>query len=291
MNKWWKKLALCLLLLFSLSFMIQPVTSRADFGGFSGDSDFGGSDSDGGSLFSDSDSDLGSFDGLIDVAGVIVIIIIAIVWGGKSKSSSGQPEGAKETPDNQLQPMSAYQNLDAGFDESVFREHLSNVYIQMQSCWQDKNIESIKPYMTDAFYYQCERQLEQLKNRGWTNYIERIAVLEVQPRGYYQESGMDHIVVKMRTRIVDYTLDDKTGNLVSGDKKREKFMTYEWDVCRKSGVVTNQTDGLRSVSCPHCGAPLSINQTAKCEYCDSVINIVNEDWALNNIKGISQKTV
>jgi len=43
-------------------------------------------------------------------------------------------------------------------------------------------------------------------------------------------------------------------------------------------------------SCPKCGAPLDINQTARCPYCGSVVTINNEDWALNNIKGISQIT-
>ena len=101
---------------------------------------------------------------------------------------------------------------------------------------------------------------------------------------------MDHIVVRVRARLVAYTLDDRTGNVISGDRKKEKFMEYEWDVCRKSGIVTG-SGGMQSVSCPHCGAPLNINQTAKCPYCGSIVTLVNEDWALNNIKGVSQSTI
>ena len=67
-------------------------------------------------------------------------------------------------------------------------------------------------------------------------------------------------------------------------------MEYEWDVCRKSGIITG-SGGMQSVSCPKCGAPLNINQTAKCPYCGSIVTLINEDWALNNIKGVSQQTV
>ncbi len=102
---------------------------------------------------------------------------------------------------------------------------------------------------------------------------------------------MDHIVCEVRSRIVDYTVDDETGALISGDKNREKFMTYEYDLCRKSGIRTSTETGLKSVVCPHCGAPLDINQTAKCPYCGSIITIENEDWAIDNIKGIAQQTV
>ena len=36
---------------------------------------------------------------------------------------------------------------------------------------------------------------------------------------------------------------------------------------------------------------LTLCFAAKCAYCGSVVTVVNEDWALNNIRGISQKTV
>ena len=119
---------------------------------------------------------------------------------------------------------------------------------------------------------------------------ERVAVLEVLPRGYYQSSGMDHIVVRIRARLVAYTLDDNTGKVISGSRSAEKFMTYEWDLCRKSGVATSKRNEMRKIACPSCGAPVEINQTAKCPYCGSVINVDNEEWALNGIKGIAQRT-
>ena len=92
------------------------------------------------------------------------------------------------------------------------------------------------------------------------------------------------------SRLTAYILDDRTGKVISGSRNKEKFMEYEWDVCRKSGVITGSA-GMQSVSCPKCGAPLNINQTAKCPYCGSIVTLVNEDWALNNIKGVSQQTV
>ena len=43
-------------------------------------------------------------------------------------------------------------------------------------------------------------------------------------------------------------------------------------------------------TCPGCGAPLSINTTAKCPYCGRVVTLDEHDWALCAIKGISQTT-
>lgn len=280
------------LLLFTAFFCIRQTdakssfTRKADFGNFAGNNDYGGG---GGDSSSSSDSGDGIFN-MVDVIGFIIFIIIVIIASRQKGSSGKQPQGASETPDSNLRPMDTYLELDPAFRKTAFEEKMANLYIQMQNGWQQKNIESIKPYFTDAFYYQCDRQLDELRRNGMTNYIERIAVLEVTARGFYQNNGMDYIILKLRTRIIDYTLNDSTGELVSGSKNQEKFMEYEWDVCRKSGIVTTNTDGMRSINCPHCGAPLTINQTARCEYCGSVITVTNEDWALTNIKGISQQT-
>ena len=85
--------------------------------------------------------------------------------------------------------------------------------------------------------------------------------------------------------------DDYTSEIVQGSQTAEKFMEYEWIITRKSGVVTtSETGGTRTVNCPHCGAPVDINKSAKCEYCDSILTVDSVDWVINTIKGISQHT-
>ena len=44
-------------------------------------------------------------------------------------------------------------------------------------------------------------------------------------------------------------------------------------------------------NCPNCGAPLSINHSSKCPYCDTVVTLEEHDWAICAIRGISQQTM
>ena len=291
-------LALCLCLILAM-----PMAARADVGGFAGDSDYGGSDwggssdSDwGGSDWSSSDSGGGGGGSAgIDVLVVGIIIVIIVVQatrpskGGRSRKRSVAP-GASRTPDSQLTPIAQYGALDEGFDAAVLSEKLSNWYVQMQNAWQAKDFEPMRPYFTDTLFAQFQRQLNALASAGRTNYVERIAVLGVTLRGYFQRDGQDHIVAELRTRIVDYTVDDKTGAVVSGSRTAEKFMTYEWELVRPSGQITRKPGQMQSIHCPNCGAPLNINQSAKCEYCDSIITLEDHDFVISAIKGISQRT-
>ena len=305
--KWTAKIlvfVLCLLL------MMLPAFAGADFGDFSGDSDYGGSwdsgsdwsssswDSDysSGSYYDD-DSDVSGIDIGISLAVMAAIVVLSLIFDVSEKrkkkkqhGAQGRPQGAQRTPDSRLQPLGDLAVTDPSFDANAMQEKISNLYVQMQNCWTDKNIESLRPYFTDAFFTQMERQLNGLKSRGLTNHVDRIAVLGVNLRGFYKQGGDEHLIVELRTRIVDYTVQDSDKKLVSGDRNREKFMTYEWDMCRAEGSVTTREGAMQSVSCPGCGAPLSINTTAKCPYCGRVVTLDEHDWALCAIKGISQTT-
>ena len=306
------------ILIFALGLflIILPAFAGADFGGFSGDSDYGGgwdsgsdwsssswdSDYSSGSYYDD-DSDVSGIDIGISLAVMAAIVVLGLIFdvsekrkkkkqygAGRPQSAQGRPQGAQRTPDSRLQPLGDLAVTDPSFDANAMQEKISNLYVQMQNCWTDKNIESLRPYFTDAFFTQMERQLNGLKSRGLTNHVDRIAVLGVNLRGFYKQGGDEHLIVELRTRIVDYTVQDSDKKLVSGDRNREKFMTYEWDMCRAEGSVTTREGAMQSVSCPGCGAPLSINTTAKCPYCGRVVTLDEHDWALCAIKGISQTT-
>lgn len=304
-----KKRILVLLSALLLVFCLTVIPAYADLGGYSGDSDYG-SDWDSGDSWSSNDDwyDSSNYDGHyysgsssyyddgfdfedILVFIFLIIIVVAVMNSKKKREGNRQPVNAGGTFTSGLRPMSEYTSLDPAFDQQAFTEKLSNLYVKMQNGWMDKDIEPLRPYFTDALFTQMERQLNAYKTKGHTNYVERIAVLSVTPRGFKQSGGEDHIYVELQARIVDYTLEDATGQLISGDKNREKFMTYEWDVSRASGETTQEETGEEQrIICPACGAPLDINASARCPYCDTVITRQQKDWALCAIKGISQKT-
>ena len=311
-----------LVLFLVLCLILVPVTAGADFGGFGGDSDFGsdwggsdwgssdwGSSDWGSSDWGSSSSDWGSSFGSGYIVGstansysssssdmfyslvMLAILVFVIVWLFRRRKDQNKPQGATPTSSAQLRPLSEYSELDPAFDAAALQEKLSNLYVQMQNAWTAKDISPLRPYFTDAYYAQMERTLNQLTKAGYTNYVERIAVLGVDIRGWMQLDDYDHMIVNLRSRIIDYTINDKTGELASGSQTREKFMTYEIDLSRRTGMKTEAQSGMHTVNCPNCGAPLNINTTAKCPYCDSIVTVEEHDWAISTIKGISQQTV
>lgn len=205
---------------------------------------------------------------------ILIILVICFAIGNIGSKNKKKAKGGTSwsaAANRKLKPMAEYEQLDENFDKAELTSKLSNLYVQMQDCWQKKDISPIRPYCTDAFFTQMDNQIQRKKQQGQTNYIERIAVLSVELRGWCQEGGNDVLVARLNTRIVDYTLDDKTGKLISGSRDKEKFMVYEWDLVRTTGTKTEKDKPMQTVNCPNCGAPVEINASAKCPYCGSVI--------------------
>lgn len=227
-----------------------------------------------------------------DLTTIVIMVIIAYVayryFKSKKQNAGAQVyQAAQEDPGLPIDDLKA---KDPNFNEQALLEKVGNEYVQMQQAWQNKDWEPMRAIMTDALFNQMARQLDVLKQRGLTNFVERIAVLDARIQRYAVEGDNDVLVIRLNTRICDYTVDDKTQQVVSGDRNRELFMTYDWKLIRQKDRKTLAQASLTEVSCPNCGAPLSLNQSGKCPYCDAVITLSDHDWALSVIKGISQRT-
>jgi len=292
-----------------VAIVLGSLNAKADFGDFSGNSDYGsdgggsynsGSSYSGGSSYNNrknynsgssyDDDDDDDYPTWVYLAIFAVIVIVLIIDANKKSRFTRRVTVDNATPLTNLKPMSDYLRLDPNFDEVQFREKLANWYVQLQNAWQKKDISSLRPYLTDAFYAQMETQLQSHIEAHRTNIIDRIAVLSVQLKGYKQENGEDKIIAYLNTRIIDYTIDDNTGHVLYGNKNVEKFMTYEWLLTRTSGQLTGEQEAMQSVVCPHCGATLNINKTAKCDYCGSIITVEEHGFVISSIKGLSQRT-
>ena len=248
-----RKLLALLLCLGLLTCLICAVS--ADAGDFGGDSDFGGGgdwgggddgwDSDWGN---DSDSGGstrtivvgdGTGDAIIVIYGVILVAVLLFVAyrSTKKKGGAGRASGVRTvSPIPSLRPMEEYRAIDPAFDPGALVQKLSNFYIQFQQCWQQKNIESLRPFFTDPYYAQMDRQLSRYRTEGKTNYVDRPSVLGIELTGFVQSGGNDHVYATVKTRIVDYTLNDADGKLLSGSKTAEKFMTYRYHLIRPTGT-------------------------------------------------------
>lgn len=265
-------------------------------------SNWGGNDyyyyNNSGSSYSSGDEGGGGMMSLMLIVIVWIVIIAVILMIQKNKKGLGDTTANQQpvkgptlrTSDSELQPISNYSQLDPKFDANKLSEKIGNWYVQMQTAWTKKDITQLRPYFSDALYAQMEAQVQKYVQNHQTNYVEDVSVMGVKLRGYRQTGDVDEIIAEVTARIKDYTVDDKTGEVVKGSKTAEKFITYEYSLTRTKGETTEEQEALTTITCPHCAASVNINESAKCPYCGSVLTVAKHGWVISGMKGISQQT-
>ena len=288
--------------------------AKTDFGDFSGDSDFGGGWDSGSSWDWDSGSswdngDYGGGGGVLLYSGdgavfgeiitflFYMLLLMKIISWLNQRNQHGSPQTytpgkpAMQTAGELQAALGDLKARDPGFSESRFLEDAANLYIRLQNAWTDRNLEPVRSRLSEEQYAAAERGVNQYLRAKQTNHVDRIAVLGTEIIGCSKDSRNDILIVRMNTRIVDYVTDDATGKLVRGDKSAEKFMTYHWTMIRSLGKQTAVSGKIKAKYCPHCGAPLDLNQSGVCSYCHSVVTSDDHDWVLAKSEGVMQRTM
>ena len=305
------------------------INGRADFGDFSGDFDYGSYDSgdsydysyDYGNDYSydysngnddsfilpviigggnsNSSGGSGGSGGGFDLMDIVIFLIIAaviVIFVRRKQGNAGTGAGKQRpvapgaAPTTGLKPIETIKTWDPDFSGEEVKQRLSNLYVQMQNCWTDRDISPLRGDFTDEQFAQYDRQLQRYRTEGKTPMVERIAVMDVNFSGVKQDDTHDILVATLATRITTYVKNDSDGKIVSGDPKAEKFMRYEWTLIRPKGSKTLAQKADTAFNCPNCGAPMDINKSAKCSYCNSIVNRADYDWVISGIKGLSQRT-
>ncbi len=298
-----KEIARIIILAIVLTFVASSRISIADVGSFedydSGSSSWGSSDW--GSSSWDHDYDYGSDSNYTYIGGgssipgiIIFIIVVAITMYVKSKQKDNW-----QMPKQQFHQTQNYaykseeavekevKAVDELFNKEEFLSWSRDLFIKLQEAWTARDWSTIRVFETNELFEQHHKQLQDYIDRKQINKMERICVKSAQLADFKQTGDKDILTVILKSRMVDYIIDEETGKVLKGDKVTDRHSTYKLEFIRKTGVKTKPgSNQINTTNCPNCGAPTQITSSGKCEYCGSVITTGEHSWALANLEKI-----
>ena len=120
--------------------------------------------------------------------------------------------------------------MDAGFDPARFGDTASDIFFRVQAAWMARDMsqasDSIAPEMAGTLQKDCDR----LRGQGRINRLDNIAVRSVTVTEAWQESGQDYVTAHFLASLLDYTVDERSGQVVEGNRtepvKFEEFWTF-----------------------------------------------------------------
>jgi predicted lipid-binding transport protein (Tim44 family) len=130
--------------------------------------------------------------------------------------------------------LSAIKMHDASFDETGFNDIVMDMFFKIQAAWMNRNLSSVKSLLTDEMRDIFQSDIDSLLSSKKINRLENIAVRSVKITEAWQESEQEYITALIYANILDYTVDEKSGEVVNGSKTEPtKFEEY-WTFTRPS---------------------------------------------------------
>jgi predicted lipid-binding transport protein (Tim44 family) len=125
--------------------------------------------------------------------------------------------------------------VDPNFNEESFKEVVQDMFFRIQAGWMNRSLEGIENMLTPEMSQFFRTEFDSMKQKGTINRLENIAVRKVEISEAWQETGKDYVTVFFTANLLDYTVDDKSGQVVGGDKLNPvKFQEF-WTFCRDVG--------------------------------------------------------
>jgi len=156
-------------------------------------------------------------------------------YGGSQPQPQPQPQmyqaQAVDTGPSDLERgVGHIRRMDSGFDPARFGDTASDVFFRVQAAWMARDISqasaSVTPEMADMLQKDCDR----LRGQGRINRLDNIAVRSVTVTEAWQESGQDYVTAHFLASLLDYTVDERSGQVVEGSRtepvKFEEFWTF-----------------------------------------------------------------
>jgi len=137
---------------------------------------------------------------------------------------------------------------DPGFDPDHFKEVASDVFFQIQAGWMRRDIGSYRHLLGEQLAAEYEQHFEEMKQKGIINKLESIAIRKVEIVDAGSVDGEDFVTVLFTANLLDYTVDEKTGDVIEGSMSQPVKFAEKWTWARPKGTDKWKLEGIDVVN-------------------------------------------
>jgi len=178
--------------------------------------------------------------------------------------------------------IAAIKAHDSNFDQAAFLDRAQTAFFKLQQAWQARNQDLARDVMSDALYERHKMQTDQLLANHQIDMLENIVIGHAGIVGVTAAHPYDSIIVSFSASMTDYTIDENTKQVVSGNQYPKTF-TERWTFIRRADAQSTAGATQLASTCPSCGAPLSL-QNGRCTYCGAFVRTSSSDWVVDSIE-------
>ena len=140
--------------------------------------------------------------------------------------------------------LEAVRRSDPNFDPDLFLEGVQDIFFKIQAAWMRRDLAPVEGLVGEDLAAEYRRQMADLKTHGRVNRLENIAVRSVQIVDAGLDQGHAWITVEFNANLLDYTVDENTGDIVEGDATQPVKFQERWTFAAPEGTSAWKLEGI-----------------------------------------------
>ena len=134
--------------------------------------------------------------------------------------------------------------VDETFQPDRFKETAQDLFFKIQAGWTQRDINALKGLVGNQLLSEYDRHFSQMKEKGQFNRLENIAVRKVDLVQAGVEEGEIFVIVRFTANLLDYNVDEKSGEIVGGSRENPVKFDENWTFARPVGTGTWKLEGI-----------------------------------------------
>ena len=134
---------------------------------------------------------------------------------------------------------------DRHFDANHFLEVASDVFFQIQAGWMRRDLDSYRHLLGSELAAQYAEHFAEMHRLGQINKLESIAIRNVEIVAAGSDGHEDFVTVQFTANLLDYTVDDQSGEVLDGSVSTPVKFEEQWTWARPVGTEEWKLEGIK----------------------------------------------
>ena len=144
--------------------------------------------------------------------------------------------------------LEAVKRADDRFDPEMFKEIAMDVFFRIQAAWIRRDLSSIRGLIGDKLASEYQGYFDEMIQKGRINKLENISVRSSKIVAAGVMDSELFVTVLFTANLLDYTIDDKNGELIDGSMTDPVKFAEKWTWAKKVGETNWLLEGIEAVS-------------------------------------------
>lgn len=137
--------------------------------------------------------------------------------------------------------------VDDSFDPEAFKETAQDLFFKIQAGWTRRDTEILKAFVGDQLLDEYAQHFREMKQHGHINRLENIAVRKIDLIDAGVQEGDIFVTLRFTANLLDYTVDETSGEIVSGDSENPVKFEEDWTFATPVGQRNWKLEGIQNV--------------------------------------------